>query len=167
MKQNIKNEMIKSAKCIYKNEPSGHDFGHIKRVIKYRKKIYNKESGNWKIIFTSALFHDVHRVLQSERGVFVRPEDAMEEVESILFQFKSSFTQQEYEQILDNISKHEDKKTIINNKELEILLDADILDSLGKTGLKRTMKYCKYHSIPFYSPEPLDSPEYVVNIHPI
>ena len=116
----------------------------------------------------SALFHDIHRVLQSERGVFVKPEDAMQEVENVLSEFKTNFTKKEYEQILDNIKKHEDKKAKIkNNKELEILLDADLLDLLGRIGLKRTVKYCIYHNIPFYSPEPLDSPEYIVNIHPI
>ncbi len=168
MKTNVKREMVKVAKSVYKNEPTGHDFGHIKRVLKYCKKLYKKEGGNWEIVFSSALFHDVHRVLQTKREVFVKPEDAMDEVENLLSKFKSNFTGQEYKQILYNIKNHEGKESKINkNKELKILLDADLLDSLGKIGLKRTMKYCRYHNIPFYSPEPLDSPDYVVNIHPI
>ena len=71
LNRKVIHEMLFTAKEIYKNEPTGHDFGHIRRVLKYCKILHKNEGGDWNIIFASVLFHDVHRVLQSERGVFV------------------------------------------------------------------------------------------------
>jgi len=168
MEDIVRNRLIKVAKNIYKDEPTGHDFGHIERVINYCKLIYTNEGGDWNVIFVSALFHDVHRVMQSKRGTYVSPEKSIIEIEKVLAEFKQFFSEDEYSKILNNIKLHEDKSIMINNNiELVILQDADLLDALGKNGLKRTKKYCKYHNIPFYSPEPLDSPDYIVDIHPI
>ena len=60
MKLNV--ELLKKAKDIYKDEPSGHDIFHIKRVLNFAKKINKQEGGDWFIIYTSILFHDIHRV---------------------------------------------------------------------------------------------------------
>ena len=168
MEHDIKKKLIKTAKNIYKDEPSGHDFGHVERVLNYCKLIHNNEGGNWNVIFVSALFHDVHRVMQSKIGTYVSPEESITEVKKVLEEFKQFFSEEEYDKILNNIKLHEDKRIkIYNNIELVILQDADLLDALGKNGLKRTKKYCKYHNIPFYDPEPLNSPDYIVDIHPI
>ena len=52
--------------------------------------------------------------------------------------------------------------------ELYILIDADIIDALGKRGLKRTLTYCKTKNIPTKNlKHELTSNEYVPDINPL
>ncbi len=39
--------LYRKAKKLYKNEPTGHDFSHIKRCLKYAKKIQKAEGGGF------------------------------------------------------------------------------------------------------------------------
>ena len=52
--------------------------------------------------------------------------------------------------------------------EIKIIQDADVLDALGKRGLKRTLTYCKNKGIPVVNKEySLDCKEYIPDINPI
>ena len=158
---------IEKAKQIYKNEPTGHDFSHIERVIDFSKKIYQQEGGNWDIIYISALFHDVHRVLSNKENRYITPQESIGVVKSILEDFK--LDNDLLEKVLYIIKEHDNKKGDSSIMlELQIVQDADLLDSIGETGLKRTLKYCESKNIPLYDKRfPLDCKDYIPNINPI
>ncbi|MBP3431289.1 MAG: HD domain-containing protein [Clostridia bacterium] len=168
-KKNLQVELekyVERAKEIFVNEKSGHDFSHIQRVLNYCEQIQKTEGGDGFVVFVSALFHDVHRVLQSQLGRFISSDEAMPEVEKILSEF--DIPQEKLKQILFNIRHHDNKGLQNLSIELQILQDADILDALGEVGLKRTQAYCKKHNIPAVDKSlPLDCPEYIPDIFPI
>lgn len=155
------------AKKIYQNENSGHDFSHVKRVLSFARKIQQVEGGDEFVIYVSVLFHDVHRVLSNQENRFVDAKEAMGKVTEILSEF--DIEKDKLEKILYVIENHDDK--VSDDKmmlELKVVQDADILDALGKIGLKRTLRYCKNKNIPIsdnkYS---LDCKEYIPDVNPI
>lgn len=159
-------KMYKFAKKIYGNDKSGHDFVHIKNVYRFAKKIQKKEGGDKQIILISALFHDLHRILQSKTRKYVEPKDSIAYFYEIIGNF--SILENDLKEIAFIIENHENKKEKSANLELNIVKDADILDSLGKRGLKRTLKYCKFHSIPIVNKKySLDCKEYIPDVNPI
>lgn len=155
------------AKEIYKGENTGHDYGHIRRVLLYCKKIQRYEQNVDKYVLTiSTLFHDVHRVMQGKVGRYVTPKESLPYIEDTLI--KLGVNKSKLDKILYVIENH-DLKVIDNNEiELKILQDADILDALGRRGLKRTLTYCKTHNIPISMPEiALNDESYMPDINPI
>ena len=141
---------IEVAKEVYKDEPSGHDYGHIERCLSFAKEIQKAEGGDEFVVVLATLFHDVHRVISSKISKFVPAENAMSEVEEILSQF--DLQKDVLDKILFIIKEHDNKNIDASkNIELQIVQDADILDALGSVGLERTKKYCKKHNIPLYS----------------
>lgn len=164
----LKERLINKAKAIYKNENTGHDFSHIQRVLDYCNKIQKEENADWDIIFVSALFHDVHRVMSNRKGKFVSASESIDEVKKILSEF--DFDERFLSNVLYIIEKHDCKELDSNKitKELQIVQDADILDAIGLKGLERTLKFCKTRHIPITNLNyPLDSDEYVPNTNPI
>ena len=164
----LKQKLIERAKQLYSEDNSGHDFSHIERVLDYCKKIQNTEHADWDVVFVSALFHDVHRVMSCRLGTFVSAKNAMDEVGSILAEF--NFDNEFLAKVLYVIENHDDKDMEISKMpiELQIVQDADILDAVGIQGLKRTLKYCKTNHIPVTSEAyPLDCDEYIPDVNPI
>ncbi|MBO7219099.1 MAG: HD domain-containing protein [Clostridia bacterium] len=155
------------AREYFANEPSGHDYTHVKNVLEYATQLQEKEGGDFDVIYVSALFHDVHRVISSKIGRFVAPEDAMGEVRKLLSQVE--LEEDVYEDILYVISEHDNKvDDPFMSKELQIIQDADILDALGERALSRTYTYCKTHNIPVKNTAvPLDDPSFAPSVNPI
>ena len=155
------------AKKQYKGDKTGHNFCHIKRVLKYGKKIMKGESGvNEFVLVVSILFHDVHRILSTEFGRYVTPEESLPYIKKMLSNYK--IPESELEQILTCIKYHEDKVICEDSPiELKILIEADILDNIGRNGLKRTLSYCKAHNIPNVDKKiPLEVDDYAANHKP-
>src|SRR6266481_5055881 len=69
---------------MFRGESSGHDLDHLKRVYNLARHIQEKEGGNEMVIGISAFVHDLHRLMQNERGKFVSPKDSLPEVENLL-----------------------------------------------------------------------------------
>lgn len=155
----------KKAQEIYKNEPTGHDFSHIKRCLKTARKIQKREGGDKYVLECAILFHDIHRVV-STKEKFVSAKESLPFVKNVLKEFK--FDKDTLQKILYLIENHDDKWSNADHPiELSILQDADTLDATGKIGLRRTLTYCKERGIPLYDGSPLDTPAYVPNINPI
>ena len=164
---NIYVKLYKTAKKLYLNENTGHDFGHIKRCLKYAKAIQENEGGDWFIIYTSVLFHDIHRVMSTNEKGYISATDSIPYIKNILNKF--NIEKNELNKILENIELHDNKNLTDDiSIELKILQDADIIDALGKRGLKRTLKYCKTRNIPLFNKSySLDHKSYIPNIFPI
>lgn len=154
---------------MFKDEKSGHDIGHLLRVVNYSREIQKHEGGNKKVVLIAALVHDIHRLMSNECGKFILPKESVGRVKEILLKSQIEITEEELAFILDIVAKHEDKSFNENESlESKIIKDADTLDALGKIGLKRTQTYCKVYNIPAYDPNfPLDAKEYIPDINPI
>lgn len=151
---------------LFKNENSGHDFSHLKRVMNNAVRIQKREGGDLYVIAISALVHDVHRLVSNQKGYYVNAEDCLDVVEKILKE--CGIEKEKIKEILYIVENHERKREKIFNLETHIVQDADILDALGKIGLKRCLKYCKTHKIPVSNVEySLDCGEYIPDINPI
>ena len=160
--------MVRLAKQVYKGDKSGHDFGHIKRVLKYSKTIWKHEhiGGDFTTIKISVLFHDVHRIMQNKSGIYTPPEDSIEEVKKLLQRF--NLKPKVLKDVLYIIKNHSNEEIETTMPELKIVQDADTLDAMGKRALKRSKKYCIAHGIPITnSAVPLDTPEYIPDVNPI
>lgn len=151
---------------LFKNENSGHDIEHLKRVLNNALTIQAKEGGDKYVIAISALVHDIHRLMQNRVGKYVAPKDSLNEVKQILSE--CGVDENKISAILDAVKTHEKKDVKNIPIEWQVLQDADALDSLGKIGLGRTLKYCKTHNIPTSNTNfPLDCNEYVPDVNPI
>ena len=159
--------MIMKAKKIYNDDQTGHDFSHIQRVVDFCKIIHEKEGGNWDVIFISALFHDVHRILSNKENKYMTPEECMDTVKDILSEFV--IEKDLLNKVFYVIEQHDNKKGDSSVMlELQIVQDADLLDSIGQMGLDRTIRYCKNKNIPLYNKDyPLDYEKYVPNTNPV
>ena len=155
------------AREIYRDEASGHGFDHIERVVSYCTEILKDSSCDEDVVIISALFHDLHRVLSNKKGEFISAEDAMPYAEEVLSQFK--IEKSKLDRILYVIQQHDNKKSREKKPiELQIVQDADILDSLGQVGLSRTLAYCRRFDIPLKNKNfDLDCKEYIPDVNPI
>ena len=159
-------KLTKEIYILFKDGNSGHDFSHLKRVMQNAIYIQKREGGDLYIIAISALVHDIHRLVSNQKGYFVRAEDCLDVVEKILKD--CGIEEDKIKEILYIVENHERKREKIFNLETYIVQDADILDALGKIGLKRCLKYCKTHKIPVSNTKyPLNSPEFIPDINPI
>ena len=155
------------AREIYENEQSGHDFSHIERVVASCQEILKEVDCDEEVVIISALFHDLHRVQSNRQGKFISAEDAMPFVKEVLTQF--NLKEDVRDRILFVIQQHDNKKSReFKPIELQIVQDADILDSLGSVGLNRTLTYCKRYKIPLVDKKfNLDCKEYIPDVNPI
>lgn len=155
-------------KELFLNETSGHDIEHLENVFNYALQIQKVEGGDKDIIVYSAYLHDIHRLMANEtNGRYVTPKESLPTIYNILLDL--NVEKNKIERILKCIENHEEKGTGKTfDLETQILQDADVLDAIGKRGLKRTLKYCKTYQIPLTNFNfELDCKEYVPDINPI
>ena len=112
---------------------------------------------------------NLHKLMSNECGHFIFPRESLDKTKEIILQSGIKLTEYELEKILDIVGKHDDKESKdADSLELQIIKDADTLDSMGEIGLRRTLTYCKTHNIPLYdSSYPLDAKEYLPDINPL
>lgn len=65
---------------MFSKDSSGHDISHLERTIKLALYLQEKEGGDRVVIGISAFLHDIHRIMQNEKGVFVSPKESLETV---------------------------------------------------------------------------------------
>jgi len=162
----IKSEISKD----FENESTGHDIEHLERVLTNAKKIQQKEGGARDVILIAALVHDIHRIMkppvEHPTAVGVSPAESLGKVDEILKRCK--VPEDLIPPILEVVKKHDDRDNEELNQETKIVQDADMLDAIGKQGLKRTLQYCKHKHIPVTNTAyPLDTEEYVPDYNPI
>ncbi len=151
---------------MFEDENTGHDILHLKRVLKTAVYLQKHEGGDLYVIAVSALVHDVHRLMSDQKGEFVPPEDSIDVVKRILLD--CDVDKNKLNEILEIVKNHSDKQNKNYSLETKIVQDADALDSIGKIGLERTLKYCKANNIPIVNLNyPLECEEYIPDINPI
>lgn len=136
---------------LFLKESSGHDITHLERTMKMALYLQEKEGGDRIVIGISAFLHDVHRIMQNERGVFVSPKDSLDTVKQILSNIE--LTQEQIDKICYSIEFHENynwKGENVSDINALILQDADNLDAIGAIGIARTFAFGGAHNIKMY-----------------
>lgn len=169
MDEKLKNDIDKVYSIVnelFKNENTGHNISHLKRVLNNAIAIQKKEGGDIYIIAISALVHDIHRLMSNKTGKCVTPKDSLVDVKKILT--SCNIDKDKIPDILSAVETHEQKEVRNIPLEWKILQDADALDALGKIGLNRTLQFCKTNNIPISNTSfDLECKEYIPNINPI
>ena len=136
----------------FKKDSSGHDISHLERTMRTALYLQEKEGGDKIIIGIPSFLHDVHRIMQNERGVFVSPKDSLDTIKEILSNIDLS--EEQLEKICYCIEYHEQYNwngNNVNDINTLILQDADNLDGIGAIGIGRTFSYGGSHNIIMYS----------------
>lgn len=134
-------------------DKTGHDYEHVKRVLKNSLKIAkNYKRINYNVLLASCLLHDI-----AFKNGFVKNHHIVgaKQVKSILPKF--GFKQEEIDEISNATFLHcgnitgtairDSKKMSI---EAKILRDADNIDALGSIGLIRMIDFCKSQNLPYF-----------------
>lgn len=122
-------------KQLFRKDPTGHDYYHMKRVSRLAKKIAEKEGADLFICEAGALLHDV-----GDRKLFDSPELAKKH----MFQFLRSihFSEERilklYEAIKDTSFS---KGQVPSSLEGKVIQDADRIDAIGAIGIARTFAF--------------------------
>lgn len=97
---------------------------------------------------------------------YVTPKESLKRVKDLLKSLE--IENSTISKVLFIVENHEEKEKPSNCLELNIVKDSDIIDSLGKIGLKRSLKHCKKNKIPIANKSySLDCKEYVPDVNPI
>ncbi len=143
-------------KTIFSKDSSGHNISHLERTMNNALFLQKYEGGDELVIGVSAFLHDVHRILQNEKGKYCTPKESLPIIEELLN--KVQFPEDKIKKVLHSIEFHEiynwhNPKNQVNDIETLILQDADNLDAIGAIGVARTFSYGGAHGVVMYEPE--------------
>lgn len=161
---NYRSALESHVRAMFKMDSTGHDMDHLKRVEKLALHLQEKEGGDAEIISTAALLHDVHRLMEKDRGSYCPPVESLPTIQKILEEIH--FDPKKIEHVLHSIELHEEYGFSSTGKtatdiETCILQDADNLDAIGAIGIARTFSFGGAYGIPFWKPEiPFDREHY-------
>lgn len=140
----------KYAELSLKNDKTGHDFNHTKRVLKYALEIAENYTGADKeVLILACLLHDIaykegiiknHHLIGAEQAKKILEEN--------------NFPEHKTRKIVLAIEDHVGHmvKPVRKNEELQIeskiLRDADNINALGEIGLKRQIAFSKKQNVP-------------------
>jgi len=141
----------KSVEENLKNERSGHDYEHTKRVLKNALGIaQNYPQIDKEVLIVACLLHDI-----AFKDGFVEEHHkrGAEQAREILNHL--DFSKEKIDKVCKAILNHCKNIHKIRNKEdlaLEdkILGDADSIDAFGSIGLIRMINFCKDHNFPYF-----------------
>ena len=71
--ENVINMLDKEIREYFKDNSSGHDIFHLKRVFNLALQIQAVEKGDIIVIGIASFLHDIHRIMQSKRKKYVEP----------------------------------------------------------------------------------------------
>ena len=140
----------------FKGDKTGHDFGHLKRVLKYGFYLWEQEGGDIEVIAVSCLVHDVHRLMGARENKFIHPRESLNEVNEIISDL--GLTDEQVKHFLYAVEHHEQyafgkEKVTVKDIESKIVQDADNLDAIGSIAIIRSFRYGTAHGMPDYLPE--------------
>lgn len=107
-------------KLVKRKLKGSHDYSHVKRLLKYAKRLNSIYKGNWKVIEASILLHEITKN---------NPDNSKK--------FLKGFSNEEIKNVIYCISSHYQFKKKPKSIEAKIVQDCDILDMLGAIGIAR------------------------------
>lgn len=135
----MSSELVKKATAFVKrqliDEPTGHDWHHIRRVFEVAKKIQAVEGGDLEIVELAALLHDLGDYKQldfdEDKGILVL-RGMMDVLEIPTDLQKKIIT------IVEESMFVGDETIVPSTLEGKIIQDADWIDNFGAIGIART-----------------------------
>ncbi len=126
----------KWVEALFEGDASGHDYWHMKRVVRLAKEIAYKEGGDIFICQMAAYLHDVMDEKLHDDIVFMKKKiiTFLEELNLSFDMIEKIFSAMEEVSFKGN---HQTPKTL----EGKIVQDADRLDAIGAIGIARTFTY--------------------------
>ena len=150
-KENIIQKTADYVKEKLDGEGTGHDWWHIHRVWKLSKHIAETEQVDLFVVELGALLHDIADSKFHDGNETIGPRKARFFLSSIEIEEEVIL---HIENIISNISfkggKHNQK---FRSPELDVIQDADRLDSMGAIGIARTFSYGGYKNRGIYDPD--------------
>lgn len=132
------------------NAEGGHDWFHIERVYKNALLIAENEVCDVSIVKLAALLHDIADSKFHDGDETIGPKIAREFLES---ENADEVTIQHVINIIVNLSfKGGKTEKTFSSVELDIVQDADRLDSMGAIGIARTFNYGGFKNRPLHNP---------------
>jgi uncharacterized protein len=128
----------------------GHDWLHVKRVMKNARRIMKKKKANKTMVYLGLIFHDLAdpKFNHGDKEKGIKLTQAFFEETGV-----KEKTARKVIDLVRNISYNggfkENKKT---SRELKIARDADRLDALGAIGIARAFHYGGYAGRKIYDP---------------
>lgn len=148
---NLTDKIADAIKHEFLDDPTGHDWHHIQRVLDTSRFIHSKEGGDLQIIELSALLHDISDY-KFNGGDFKKGGEIAAEILERFNVPEASIQKIRY--IVDNISyKGANTEVEMNSLEGQIVQDADRLDAIGAIGIARVFAYGGNKNQPIYDPD--------------
>lgn len=151
MEKNIKHIQDYVKKNL-KNDKSGHDYKHTRRVLKTSLKIAKDYPEIDKdVLIISCLLHDI-----AFKDGFVKDHHLVGAKQAKKFLADLSLTKTKIKKIITAIEDHQGNfsKPVRPKNQLQIeskiLRDADNIDALGKIGLQRMLDFSKSQKFPIF-----------------
>lgn len=157
--QNKRDEIISAAERFCRseleNDPTGHDWWHIHRVVQMANRLAYEEGANSFICTISALLHDV-----ADEKLNDSKESGLRKVREWLE--GQPMTDEELQHIMEIISTmsyNAGANPPMRTMEGKVVQDADRLDAIGAIAIARTFLYAGWKSHPIHDPHlpPRDS----------
>ncbi len=144
-----KEEIENFLKREWKDEPTGHDWEHVRRVRDMALHIHEKEGGNMEVVELGALLHDISDHKFNGGKLNAGGEKAYD---WLLELGASNQIAQQVKSLVDKISF---KGANVENDEMtletKIVQDADRLDAIGAIGIARAFAFGGNRSQTIYS----------------
>ncbi len=137
------------------NDPTGHDWWHIHRVVQMVKRLAHEESANSFICTIAALLHDV-----ADEKLNDSKESGLRKVREWLEgQPMAEEERQHIMDIISTMSYNAGTNPPMRTLEGEVVQDADRLDAIGAIAIARTFLYAGWIGHPIHDPQlsPRDS----------
>jgi len=149
--QEIINETINYVKKTLADAEVGHDWWHISRVWKLSKNIAKNENVNLLVVELGALLHDIADSKFYNGDETIGPKEARDFLSSINVDEKIII---HIEKIIENISfRGNNHVQEFSSPELNVVQDADRLDSMGAIGIARGFIFAGNKNLKIYDPD--------------
>ena len=150
--QNEREHLISAAERFCRseleNDPTGHDWWHIHRVVQMAKRLAHEEGADSFICTMAALLHDV-----ADEKLNVSKESGLHKVRSWLEGHLSIDVEREHiMDIISTMSYNAGTNPPMRTLEGKVVQDADRLDAIGAIAIARTFLYAGWKGHPIHDP---------------
>jgi len=154
-RQRLLEEAERFARAELENDPSGHDWWHIHRVVRMTERLAQEEGADPFICKAAALLHDVadEKLNESKESGLRKVSDWLD---------RQPFDEESRKHILDivsTLSYNAGANPPMRTLEGKVVQDADRLDAIGAIAIARTFLYAGWAGHPIHDPDlpPRDS----------
>ena len=140
---------------MFKGDVSGHSSDHLRRALNYALELQKHEGGDIEVIAVATFIHDVHRLMENEKGKYVQPVESLPKIKELIADLELTDKQQDH--ICHCIEFHEqynfgNNPVTVTDIESLIVQDADNLDAVGVIAITRCIQYTLKNGGVLYDP---------------